>query len=86
MSKPENPAAFPLAIPSNVIIEPNEGMTMRDWFATHAPISMHEAAASLHYDDQIDLDHMATRREFMIEYASLRFAYADAMLAARGQS
>lgn len=33
----ENIPAFPLAVPSDCQIQPEYGMTLRDWFATHAP-------------------------------------------------
>jgi len=36
MKGPENPQAFPLAIPGDCVSQPDYGMTLRDWFAGQA--------------------------------------------------
>lgn len=65
------------------------GITLRDWFATFAPqpdesvIAVHErsdAARNPHNDS-----HKPKRRSRAEIIAKLRYEYADAMLAARGE-
>ncbi len=43
MSKPENPFAFPLAVPGDCMVQPTDGMTLRDWFAGQAIIGLDAA-------------------------------------------
>ncbi len=84
---PENPFAFPDALSRE-----HFGMTLRDYFAARAPISMTEYAR--HYLAEIDdpndpfiLDHtMLNNPEFLALWAGHRYAYADAMLKARENS
>ena len=40
MAGSHNPPAFPLAVPSDVLIEPAEGMSQRDWFAGQALVGV----------------------------------------------
>lgn len=48
MAKPENPPAFPLAVPTDFQFA-NNGMSLRDWFAGQA-ITMCLKDVSLGYD------------------------------------
>ena len=55
------------------------GMTLRDYFAAHSPISVNDAKEHfyLKYKRNADLDEMFTTLAF------LRLKYADAMMEAR---
>ena len=83
MSGPHNPPAFPCEAQGNRDVPPEHdyiqtgiysakfpGMSLRDWFATHAP----EPHASW----------WAGRDPDCAGYAQWNYQYADAMLAARG--
>lgn len=62
----------------------NSGLTRRDWFATHAPISMKEAWSIWTNAKKRPMSQTfgaASEREpFLQWFASLCYEYADAML------
>lgn len=85
-SEPENPLAFP----SHGLLHRNgqalpyvscQGMTLLDFFAAHAPISLRDAQRSLPRDGCIEVTHADLFRRL----AQMRYAYADAMLRARSK-
>ena len=67
----ENPSAFPHPVPVGCWGDPSCGMTLRDWFATHA------MAADL------NAGLMSANNNTMQDYAEDAYRMADAMLAAR---
>ncbi len=84
----ENPPAFPNIGNSTWRLEPTPGMTLRDWFATFAPEPDADTVNNERSYDRARNPHNdsykpALRSTEEIK-ASLRFKYADAMLAARG--
>lgn len=71
MSKPENPFAFPMAVPGDCMTQPADGMTLRDWFAGQALTGwMHDGLPR-------DRDDVVARE---------CYAMADAMLAERSRA
>lgn len=58
-----------------------EGMTLRDYFAAHAPISWLDAVTAFHMEHGRD----GIEVEQMFKLAELRGAYADAMIAERAK-
>lgn len=74
------------AFPSGVEIEDQfqEGMTLRDYFAAHAPVSF-EMACQCWGDHSPQTDDRA-RASFAAVWALLRYEYADAMLAERNRA
>ena len=60
------------------------GMTLRDYFAAHAPITMHDARQV--WDATSDNEVAPTGRELIYLLAHLRMEYANSMLAAREAS
>ncbi len=84
--KPDGGPAFPRSINEtydrvNDGIHPQEGMTLRDYFAGQA-LAGHLAATSAQA-----LSEMATNPEkakpYMLHVSTLMYLYADAMIAAR---
>lgn len=57
---------------------PDPGLTMRDWFATHAPITFEDASKA--YGSHPRLSNDAERASFFAVWAVLRFEYADEMM------
>ena len=53
------------------------GMTLRDYFAADAPISLEDAQNDMYGQEGVTWEQVLTR------LAQMRFAYADAMLCAR---
>ena len=74
--KPENPPAFPNTGNSNWGMDPDYGMTLRDWFAGQALAGGLASGAPI---DGANPDH----RE---ELAVTVYAIADAMLATREEN
>lgn len=64
------------------------GMTLRDWFAGQAPIDLIEAITITH--GSRDIERVFSRQDggdqVFETLARLRYAYADAMIAARGET
>lgn len=58
--------------------ERKQGMTLRDYFAAHFPITMSEIAMLLNQTGKT-----ATAEAMMEAMAAVRFAYSDAMIKAR---
>lgn len=56
------------------------GMTLRDYFAAHAPIGVADANEAFYREHGLN----ARTSEMLDVLARLRIAYADAMLKARG--
>ena len=81
-SKPHDGGpAFPI---SDMGVHGCYGMTLRDWFAGQAPITIANACSCLGYEDVFTAMNVASQRSNVMKtLASLRFSYADAMLAAR---
>lgn len=62
------------------------GMTLRDYFAAKAPISLDDAMlAVLHNPSHISTLAPSRRMEVFAKLAEMRLEYADAMLAARSK-
>lgn len=82
--KPENPCAFSTAtiVDGNGNIHwGNNGMTIRDYFAAHAPIGIQEAVNALAAMGNKNPDY----NTIMMQLAALRGHYADFMLQERAQ-
>ena len=66
---------------------PVKGMSLRDWFATHAPEPSKEAVEvqmqSDHHRNPHGDSYKPKRRSTALIVAQLKYEYADAMLAAR---
>ncbi len=75
MSEKDGGSAFPCSAPSNM----PQGMTLRDYFAAHAP-PMPDDWASLRRHDYADYE--AAGEELLLD-CQWRWMWADAMLAAR---
>lgn len=64
-----------------------EGMTQRDWLASQCPLTMKEAWSiwtnSLRRPFSNTISEERERSPFLRYFASLRYEYADAMLAER---
>ncbi len=73
MSEDRNPFIYPASE------DQNPGMTLRDYFAAHAPISVTEALKAYGGASMPTTD--AGRLAFMDTWAFLRYEYADAMIA-----
>jgi hypothetical protein len=71
MSKPENPFAFPLAVPGDCMVQPTDGMTLRDWFAGQALVGI--------------CAHQDSWGCTVNEIAPQAYQLADAMLAERAK-
>lgn len=79
--------AFPGRFEENYMINGkivNNGLSRRDWFATHAPLSMKEAWAIWTDHKKRPMREMlgagSERSPFLEWFAAMRFEYADAML------
>ncbi len=59
------------------------GMTLRDWFAGQAPVTMGGAARVCGWPPEFNLTQDSDRAAFWAVMAMLRFEYADAMIVAR---
>lgn len=68
----ENPAAFPC-------VGTADGMTLRDYFAIHAPVTMADAERTLK-DENAGFVSYATIYKRL---SQMQFAYADAMMVTR---
>lgn len=87
--KPENPIpGGPFAFPwvTESISQMCPGMSLRDWFAATAPITLQIAAEASGLFSLMDIDDERTRKDVLAAAASLRYQYADAMLAEREQA
>jgi hypothetical protein len=78
--KPDNPPAFPITPETHEMGEYWQGMTLRDYFAAHAPITL---ADSYHAFMQKPDIGEPTKEQLMQDLAESRYAYATAMLKAR---
>lgn len=85
----DNPSAFPradlLTSDGCGIREGADGMTLRDYFAAHAPVTLFDAAMTCGWDS-LEAATMP-KDEYRVTLWSvmtlMRYEYADAMLAAR---
>lgn len=79
--------AFPQTDLSAYGMGPNEdgnsGMSLRDWFAGQAPVTMGDAARVCGWPPEFNLTQDSDRAAFWAVMAMLRFEYADAMIVAR---
>ncbi len=93
-AKPENPPAFPgiagesghgnatrtqAADGETVWVYHNQGMTLRDYFAAHAPIGLAEVKQQCLAQGMKEM----TTADALEWCGKMRYLYADAMLAAR---
>jgi len=86
MKKPDGGPAFPRpaseytkdgsCADGNHAISAQTGMTLRDYFAAHAPITFQDACDAIGEDGY-------SYKEAFTRLARMRMAYADAMLAER---
>jgi hypothetical protein len=76
-----NPFAFPS--PACGDWSPEYGMTLRDWFAGQAPITIRDAVTSC--SGRMFIDVPADRAFLFKVLSTLRYEYADAMLAERAK-
>jgi len=82
MSKDNGGPAFPIhpgAAMDGQLVRETQGMTLRDYFAAHAPITLQDAIWAM---QQIG-ETVKTGEELITFFAQLRLAYADAMLKER---
>lgn len=77
--------AFPLPEGSETSAG-SEGMTLRDYFAAHCPITVEEAADIASGIGMFSDEEERTLDRLIDFYASVRVKYADAMLAARKEA
>lgn len=79
--KPENPPAFPFKpeYNDNGASQVYEGMTLRDYFAAHCPMTIVEFGHGLEAIGHED----ASADQMLTAFARIRYNYADAMLKAR---
>lgn len=87
MKKEDGGCAFP-GTAENYILEGEAGMSLRDYFAAHAPIKLIDANESLHQDPGaakfVKLSNDVFPMTMLVkELARMRGAYADAMIAER---
>lgn len=73
----QNPFAFPDSSTDAC------GMTLRDYFAAHAPISFEAYKAEFMDDGTIAEEDFCLNREFYEGWTMARYEYADAMLTTR---
>lgn len=63
------------------------GMSLRDWFASHCPLTFSEAWSIWTNVERVPFDKTmqdgGEREDFLSFYAQLRFEYADAMIVGR---
>ena len=80
----DNPPAFAIPAtcsPAGDYLHPDSwGMSLRDYFAAHCPITFSEFVAGWNKTAQ------ATTPETLAAFSRFRFLYADAMLAARTEA
>lgn len=57
------------------------GMTLRDWFAGNAPLTLSDAKDAIQLENVIGI----TYEKLFTNLSKMRYAYADAMIAAREQ-
>lgn len=76
-NQPEKPQAFPSDYNAR------RGMTLRDYFATHCPLTYSEAWKIWTAREFKTLGEQSEHGPFLAFYAGLRCDYADAMLKAR---
>lgn len=78
-----NQSAFPLATPGGSV---HDVMTLRDYFAAHAPITVADAMIVCGRDSSsIGMLGKSRREEVLSVLAVLRTEYANAMLAERAK-
>lgn len=80
MSKENNGGpVFPTTFENFKLTQSGTGISMRDYFAAHAPITLEDAKKALVAIGEID----ALGSEQLKLLADMRFSYADTMLKAR---
>lgn len=90
VSAPENPSAFPMlgSVAHNSEWDIDHGMTLRDYFATHAPAPSEDRMQTERGIDRnrnlYNEPHKPKPRDDDEIRATLAYRYADAMLSARG--
>jgi hypothetical protein len=88
MTTPAIPAAFPNTGNPTWGQEPEYGMSLRDWFAGQAPVTLFDAAMACGWDslEAAKMDQDSYRSTLWAVMTLMRYEYADAMLAARGDA
>lgn len=71
--------AFP--VPNDANVNCQEGMTLRDYFAAHAPVTLQDARYACSYHGYGEGWSDAERAASVAVLALMRFEYADAMIA-----
>ena len=76
-----NPPAFPRSYQA----DGHNGMSLRDWFAGQAPVTLFDAAVACGWSaiDAADMPRDDYRATLWAVMTLMRYEYADAMLAAR---
>lgn len=77
------PHAFPFVFNDGQADVAVYGMRLRDYFATHAPVSLADAVTV--FGTYPDMNSDTERAAFMSVWSLLRYEYADAMLAQRSE-
>jgi hypothetical protein len=69
------------------VTDDRENPTLRDFYATFAPIQWSEACTEFYrrHGESVSLDDERQRKQFWAAWADLRYEYADAMMTARKQ-
>ena len=65
--------------------EPNYGVSLRDWFASHAPVTWKDALTVCGWSREYMIRRDSERVTLFAVMALLRYEYADAMLGYRSQ-
>ena len=87
----ENPSAFPLNATNDATpgaFCPDPGMTLRDYFAAQAPVTLFDAAMSCGWDSlaAANMGQDSYRATLWAVMTLMRYEYADAMLSARQET
>lgn len=90
MSTIENPPAFPTigSVAYNSDWQTEDGMTLRDWFAGKAPVTLFDAAIACGWSglEAANMGQDSYRATLWAVMTLMRYEYADAMLAERSVS
>ena len=74
-------SAFPTLTQAGDLAVTQGGLTVRDYFAAHAPITLQDAIKTCGYPDGHYIGDDDERRTVFVMMAMLRTEYADAMIA-----
>lgn len=87
MSAGENPAVFPEGVSMGSLTAVSGGLTLRDWLAGEAPVTLYDAAVTCGWSglQAVDMPKDDYRATLWAVMALMRYEYADAMLAERAK-